>query len=51
MAFDSAPRDGGLLLTCGNSVMVGVKYDNYMAMLDEAQRLNEAPAEHTLKAG
>jgi hypothetical protein len=40
-AFTSAPQDGGLLLTCGNSVMVGVRYRNYLAMLDEAQRLNQ----------
>ena len=51
VAFGSTPGDGGLLLTCGNSVMVGVKYDNYLAMLHEAQRLNGAPAEYTLKAG
>jgi uroporphyrinogen decarboxylase len=38
VACESAPRDGGLVLTCGNSVMVGVKYSNYMAMLEAAKR-------------
>lgn len=40
VAFDAAPREGGLVLTCGNSVMVGVKYNNYMAMLNAARRLS-----------
>jgi uroporphyrinogen decarboxylase len=33
VACESAPQDGGLVLTCGNSVMVGVQYQNYRAML------------------
>ncbi len=40
VAFDCAPRAGGLVLTCGNSVMVGVKYINYMAMLAAARQLS-----------
>jgi hypothetical protein len=40
VAFESAPRSGGLVLTCGNSVMVGVKYPNYLAMMRAAQQLN-----------
>ncbi len=40
VAFESAPREGGLVLTCGNSVMVGVKYANYIAMLETARRLS-----------
>ena len=42
VAFESAPRKGGLVLTCGNSVMVGVKYANYIAMLEAARRLSAA---------
>jgi hypothetical protein len=38
VAFESAPREGGLVLTCGNSVMVGVKYNNYLAMLRAAKQ-------------
>ena len=37
IACESAPREGGLVLTCGNSVMVGVNYGNYMAMLRAAK--------------
>ncbi len=40
VAFASAPRTGGLVLTCGNSVMVGVQYRNYLAMLEAARRCN-----------
>lgn len=40
IAFASAPTEGGLVLTCGNSVMVGVRYDNYMAMLQSARKFN-----------
>lgn len=40
VAFGSAPRAGGLVLTCGNSVMVGVKYQNYMAMMRAARHYN-----------
>lgn len=37
IACQSAPKEGGLVLTCGNSVMVGVRYENYMAMLRAAK--------------
>ncbi|MCC7447966.1 MAG: hypothetical protein IT324_11145 [Anaerolineae bacterium] len=40
VAFDSAPREGGLVLTVGNSVMVGVQYRNYMAMMRAARIYN-----------
>jgi uroporphyrinogen decarboxylase len=36
-ACESAPRAGGLVLTCGNSVMVGVQYANYLAQLRAAR--------------
>lgn len=39
IAITSAPAAGGLVLTCGNSVMVGVQYRNYLAMLRAAQAL------------
>jgi len=42
IAFESAPRSGGLVLTCGNSVMVGVQLANYLAMMRAAQSLNNA---------
>ncbi|NLG29263.1 MAG: hypothetical protein GX557_15240 [Chloroflexi bacterium] len=32
VACESAPSAGGLVLTCGNSVMVGTRLDNYLAM-------------------
>jgi hypothetical protein len=37
VACESAPQAGGLVLTCGNSVMVGVKYQNYLAQLRAAK--------------
>jgi hypothetical protein len=37
LACESAPREGGLVLTCGNSVMVGVRYENYLAQLRAAR--------------
>lgn len=37
IACESAPPEGGLVLTCGNTVMVGVKYNNYLAMLKAAR--------------
>jgi len=40
VAFDSAPREGGLVLTVGNSVMVGVQHRNYMAMMRAARAYN-----------
>lgn len=33
-AIDAAAQGGGLVLTSGNTIMVGVKYENYMAMLE-----------------
>jgi len=38
VAFESAPAEGGLVLTCGNSVMVGTQYRNYLAMREAARR-------------
>jgi uroporphyrinogen decarboxylase len=35
-ALRHAGHDGGLILCSGNTLMVGVKYENYIAMLDEA---------------
>jgi len=37
VACASAPAAGGLVITCGNSVMVGVKYQNYLAQLRAAR--------------
>ncbi len=37
VACESAPPDGGLVLTCGNTVMVGVQYSHYLAMLQTAR--------------
>jgi uroporphyrinogen decarboxylase len=37
VACESAPQAGGLVLTCGNSVMVGVKHQNYLAQLRAAK--------------
>ena len=37
LACESAPETGGLVLTCGNSVMVGVRYPNYLAQLRAAR--------------
>ena len=36
LACESAPAAGGLVLTCGTSVMVGVKYINYLTQLRAA---------------
>lgn len=41
IACESAPREGGLVITCGNSVMVGVKYANYLAQLRAARRYGQ----------
>ncbi len=38
VACESAPPEGGLVLACGNTVMVGVKYGHYLAMLRAAAR-------------
>ncbi len=42
VAFESAPPAGGMVLTCGNSVMVGVQHANYMAMMRAAKSLNDS---------
>lgn len=44
IACESAPREGGLVLTCGNSVMVGVKYENYLAQLRAARLYGQGVA-------
>jgi uroporphyrinogen decarboxylase len=36
---------GGLILGTSHSVLVGARYDNYMAMLDEARRVGSYPIE------
>ena len=36
-AIEHAGKNGGLVLTSSNTLMVGVKYENYMAMLDAAK--------------
>ena len=38
-AIKHAGRDGGLVLTSSNTLMVGVKYENYMAMLETARKV------------
>jgi uroporphyrinogen decarboxylase len=38
-----AAPGGGLVLTCGNTLMVGTKYDNYMAMLSAARACGSYP--------
>lgn len=37
-AIAAAGHDGGLVLTSGNTLMVGVRYENYRAMLEAAAR-------------
>jgi hypothetical protein len=37
VACESAPATGGLVITCANSVMVGVRYQNYLAQLRAAR--------------
>ena len=37
VAVESAPEDGGLVLTSGNTLMVGTRYENYMAVLRTAR--------------
>jgi uroporphyrinogen decarboxylase len=44
IACESAPATGGLVITCANSVMVGVKYPNYLAQLRAARRYGHRPA-------
>jgi len=41
VACASAPASGGLVITCGNSVMVGVRYQNYMAQLRAARQYGQ----------
>jgi uroporphyrinogen decarboxylase len=41
VACESAPPAGGLVITCANSVMVGVKYQNYLAQLRAARRYGQ----------
>jgi len=41
IACESAPEAGGLVITCANSVMVGVKYQNYLAQLRAARRYGQ----------
>jgi uroporphyrinogen decarboxylase len=36
-AVESAGKEGGLVLTSGNTLMVGVRYENYLAMLQAAR--------------
>jgi hypothetical protein len=44
LACESAPAAGGLVITCANSVMVGVKYPNYLAQLRAAKRHGQRAA-------
>jgi hypothetical protein len=44
VACESAPAAGGLVITCANSVMVGVKYPNYLAQLRAAKRYGQRVA-------
>ena len=44
IACESAPAAGGLVITCANSVMVGVKYQNYLAQLRAARRHGQRAA-------
>jgi hypothetical protein len=43
VACESAPQEGGLVLTCGNTVMVGVQYGLYLAMLRAARTYGQRP--------
>ena len=36
-AVESAPPKGGLVLTSGNTLMVGTRYENYLSMLRAAR--------------
>jgi uroporphyrinogen decarboxylase len=42
-AVRHAAPGGGLVLTCGNTLLVGTKYDNYMAMLSAARTYGMYP--------
>ena len=37
IAVESTPVEGGLVLTSGNTLMVGTRYENYVAMLRAAR--------------
>ena len=39
IAMETAKRGGGFLLGSSHSIAYGTKYDNFMAMLDEFERL------------
>ena len=42
-AVQHAAPGGGLVLTCGNTLLVGTKYDNYMAMLSAWREFGSYP--------
>jgi hypothetical protein len=44
-AVKHAAPGGGFILGTSHSVLVGAKYDNYMAMLDEARKVGRYPIE------
>jgi len=44
-AIRHAAPGGGFILGTSHSVLVGTKYDNYMAMLDEARRVGRYPVQ------
>jgi hypothetical protein len=44
IACECAPAAGGLVITCANSVMVGVNYRNYLAQLRAARRYGQKAA-------
>jgi uroporphyrinogen decarboxylase len=43
-AIAHAARDGGLVLGSGNTIMPGVRPENFQAMLDTTRRLGAYPA-------
>jgi len=42
-AIESAGHGGGLVVTSGNTLMVGVRYENYLAMLDAVRGYGTYP--------
>jgi uroporphyrinogen decarboxylase len=42
-AIRQAGRGGGLVLTCGNTLQIGTRYENYLAMLGAARELGQYP--------
>lgn len=42
-AVRHAAPGGGLIITCGNTLLVGTKYENYMAMLSAAREFGNYP--------